>query len=160
MGDPSAVPRFSSADRWEPLDGSTVLSIGDRLDRHRVGPSGGGGTIAVGSSTCGRWTAMRSGENLPLTELPCGRLRRRQGRRVLSQETSMSISGRISRLALMGAALAAPIGLLAQKPASPAFEVAAINPAAPITAAQLTPGNLANLRVGLNVTDTRVDIGF
>ena len=68
--------------------------------------------------------------------------------------------GRISRLALMGVALAAPIGLLAQKPAAPGFEVAAINPAAPITAAQLTSGNLANLRVGLNVTDARVDIGF
>jgi uncharacterized protein (TIGR03435 family) len=60
----------------------------------------------------------------------------------------------------MGVALAAPIGLLAQKPGAPAFEVAAINPAAPITAAQLTSGNLANLRVGLNVTDARVDIGF
>jgi len=70
-----------------------------------------------------------------------------------------AILSRISRLAMVGAVLAPPIGLLAQKPVAPTFEVAAINPAAPITA-QLTSGNLANLRVGLNVTDARVDIGF
>jgi uncharacterized protein (TIGR03435 family) len=64
---------------------------------------------------------------------------------------------------LPGLLLAASVETPAQqKPAAPAFEVAAISPSPPLDVARIVSsgGNLSNLRIGMNITDTRVDIAY
>lgn len=56
-------------------------------------------------------------------------------------------------------AVAIPV-LSAQTAKGPVFEVAAISPAAPLNPQQILASGGAGLRVGLNVTDTRVDAGY
>jgi uncharacterized protein (TIGR03435 family) len=66
-------------------------------------------------------------------------------------------------LVLPGLLLAASVETPAQQtPAAPVFEVAAINPSPPLDVARIVSsgGNLSNLRIGVNMTDTRVDIAY
>ena len=67
------------------------------------------------------------------------------------------MSRTLARLVVAGLVLAAGSTVFTQTPPSLSFEVASINPAPPITAAQIQSGNA---RVGMTVNDARVDIGY